>query len=289
MTELASLDEERLARYLEANMAGFCGPLRASKFSGGQSNPTYRIDAASGSFVLRRQPPGVLLKSAHAVDREFLVMGALAETPVPVPMVYHLCEDPEVIGSMFYLMEFCEGHIHWQAALPEFESSSLRSQMYSEMNRVLAAIHSVDLEAVGLENYGKPGNYFQRQYDRWVAQYRASELQPIPEMNRLIQWLGEMLPADDGRVSLVHGDYRLDNMIFAPDNQRVIAVLDWELSTLGHPYADLAYQCMCMRQPASRCTKCYVRPRRSGYQWSGYSIGRGVRGSVLSEDGDRWD
>lgn len=251
MTGLASLDQDKLARYLEASMAGFCGPLRASKFSGGQSNPTYRIDAASGIYVLRRQPPGMLLKSAHAVDREFLVMAALAETPVPVPMVYHLCEDPEIIGSMFYLMEFCEGPIHWQAALPDIDSSSLRSRMYSEMNRVLAAIHSVDLEAVGLENYGKPGNYFQRQYDRWVAQYRASELQPIPEMNRLIQWLGEMLPADDGRVSLVHGDYRLDNMIFAPDNQRVIAVLDWELSTLGHPYADLAYQCMCMRQPAS--------------------------------------
>ena len=251
MTTLATLDKEKLASYLEANMANFRGPLTASKFSGGQSNPTYRIDAASGSYVLRRQPPGVLLKSAHAVDREYRVMRALADTNVPVPAVYHLCEDRDVTGSMFYLMELCEGHIYWQAALPEIGSSSQRAHMYAEMNRVLAAIHSVDLDQVGLQHFGKPGNYFQRQYDRWASQYRASELEPIPEMNRLIEWLGETLPADDGRVSLVHGDYRLDNMIFAPDNQRVVAVLDWELSTLGHPYADLAYQCMCLRQPAS--------------------------------------
>lgn len=252
MTQLATLDEVKLASYLEANMASFRGPLTASKFSGGQSNPTYRIDAASGSYVLRRQPPGVLLKSAHAVDREYQVMKALADTDVPVPVVHHLCEDRDVIGSMFYLMELCEGNIYWHAALPEIDSNAQRGHMYSEMSRVLAAIHSVDLDAVGLQHYGKPGNYFQRQYDRWAAQYWASELEPIPEMNRLIDCLGEMLPADDGRVSLVHGDYRLDNMIFAPDNQRVIAVLDWELSTLGHPYADLAYQCMCMRQPVSR-------------------------------------
>ncbi|NNL57401.1 MAG: phosphotransferase [Pseudomonadales bacterium] len=251
MTKVDTLDESRLAAYLEANMSGFTGLLTASKFAGGQSNPTFRIDAASGSYVLRRQPPGELLKSAHAVDREYRVLDALADTDVPVAKVYHLCEDRDVIGSMFYLMEFCEGHIYWRSTLPEIESNELRAQMYDEMNRVLAAIHSVDLDRAGLANYGKPGNYFQRQYDRWSKQYQASELAPIPEMNELIAWLGDNLPEDDGKVALVHGDYRLDNMMFSPDNQRVIAVLDWELSTLGHPYADLAYQCMCMRQPAS--------------------------------------
>lgn len=250
MSAVDTLDEALLASYLEANIEEFKGPLTASKFAGGQSNPTFKIDAASDSYVLRRQPPGKLLKSAHAVDREYRVLAALGATDVPVAKVYHLCEDPEVIGSMFYIMEFCEGNVHWEAALEDISSTQQRAKMYDEMSRVLAAIHSVDLDAVGLADYGRPGNYFQRQYDRWSAQYKASELTPIPEMDQVIEWLGNNIPEDDGKVSLVHGDYRLDNLMFSPDNDRVIAVLDWELSTLGHPYADLAYQCMGMRLPS---------------------------------------
>jgi len=250
MSVVDTLDEALLASYLEANVEEFKGPLTASKFAGGQSNPTFKIDAASGSYVLRRQPPGKLLKSAHAVDREYRVLAALADTDVPVARVYHLCEDPEVIGSIFYIMEFCDGNVHWASSLEDVSSNQQRTKMYDEMSRVMAAIHSVDLEKVGLSDYGRPGNYFQRQYDRWSAQYKASELKPIPEMNQVIEWLGNNIPEDDGKVSLVHGDYRLDNLMFSADNERVIAVLDWELSTLGHPYADLAYQCMGMRLPS---------------------------------------
>jgi len=250
-TQVETLDEAKLAAYLSQHIDGFQGPLTATKFSGGQSNPTFRIDAASGTYVLRRQPPGKLLKSAHAVDREFRVYQALADTDVPVPKVYHLCEDRDVIGSMFYVMECCEGRIFWDAALPEMGSNEERSAAYDQMNQVLAAIHSVDLAAVGLSDYGKPGNYFERQLSRWTDQYRASETQTIEAMDKLIAWLETHIPADDGRVSLVHGDFRLDNMIFSPDEARIIAVLDWELSTLGHPFADLAYQCMQLRMPAN--------------------------------------
>ena len=252
MSEVDTLDEAKLAGYLEANITEFQGPLTASKFAGGQSNPTFKIDAASGSYVLRRQPPGKLLKSAHAVDREYRVLAALADTDVPVAKVYHLCEDPEVIGSMFYIMEFCDGNVHWSSALEEIPSNEERAKMYDEMNRVLVAIHSVDLEKVGLTDYGRPGNYFQCQVDRWSAQYRASELTPIPEMDKVMAWLADNIPEDDGKVSLVHGDYRLDNLMFDKSNQEVIAVLDWELSTLGHPYADLAYQCMGLRLPSGK-------------------------------------
>lgn len=252
MSEVDTLDEAKLAGYLEANIAEFQGPLTASKFAGGQSNPTFKIDAASGSYVLRRQPPGKLLKSAHAVDREYRVLAALADTDVPVAKVYHLCEDPEVIGSMFYIMEFCDGNVHWSSALEEIPSNEGRAKMYDEMNRVLVAIHSVDLEKVGLTDYGRPGNYFQRQVDRWSAQYKASELTPIPEMDKVMAWLADNIPEDDGKVSLVHGDYRLDNLMFDKSNQEVIAVLDWELSTLGHPFADLAYQCMGLRLPSGK-------------------------------------
>lgn len=251
MSQVDTLDEIKLASYLEANIEGFKGPLSASKFAGGQSNPTFMIEAASGTYVLRRQPPGKLLKSAHAVDREYRILAALADTDVPVAKVYHLCEDRDVIGSMFYVMEYCDGNIHWDAALKAAQSPAQRATMYDEMNRVLAAIHSVDLERAKLLDYGKPGNYFQRQFERWSAQYKASELTPIPEMDQLITWLGEHLPEDDGKVSIAHGDYRLDNLMFSKDNNKVIAVLDWELSTLGHPYADLAYQCMGLRLPAS--------------------------------------
>jgi aminoglycoside phosphotransferase (APT) family kinase protein len=180
------------------------------------------------------------------------VLAALADTDVPVAKVYHLCEDPEVIGSMFYIMEFCDGNVHWSSALEEIPSNEGRAKMYDEMNRVLVAIHSVDLEKVGLADYGRSGNYFQRQVDRWSAQYKASELTPIPEMDKLMAWLAGNIPEDDGKVSLVHGDYRLDNLMFDKSNQEVIAVLDWELSTLGHPYADLAYQCMGLRLPSGK-------------------------------------
>ncbi|MGL6160656.1 phosphotransferase [Microbulbifer sp.] len=243
------LPPERLEEYLAACIEGFRGPLEVSKFSDGQSNPTFKLHAASGTYVLRRQPPGKLLKSAHAVDREFRVMRALADTDVPVPGVLHLCEDRELIGSLFYVMEYCEGRIFWSAALPEVDRAE-RGAMYEEMNRVLAALHSVDVEAAGLSDYGRPGNYFQRQFERWSGQYRASEIEKIAAMDELIDWLADTLPEDDGRVALVHGDYRLDNIMFARDEPRAIAVLDWELSTLGHPFADLAYQCMQLRMPA---------------------------------------
>jgi aminoglycoside phosphotransferase (APT) family kinase protein len=249
MSEVNTLNENVLAAYLEANMAGFKGPLTATKFQGGQSNPTFKIDAVSDSYVLRRQPPGKLLKSAHAVDREYRVISALADTDVPVAHAHHLCEDPEIIGSMFYLMEFCDGNIHWASKLDGASSNQKRAHMYDEMNRVLAAIHSVDLEKAGLLDFGRPGNYYQRQFDRWSSQYRASEMGVIAEMDQLINWLGENIPIDDGKVSLVHGDYRLDNLMYSKDDQQIIAVLDWELSTLGHPYADLAYQCMGLRLP----------------------------------------
>jgi aminoglycoside phosphotransferase (APT) family kinase protein len=242
--------EGALLDWLSAHVEGFRGPARLEKFKGGQSNPTYRLRAASGDYVLRRQPPGKLLKSAHAVDREFRVMHALADTAVPVPTVCALCESSDVIGSMFYVMAFCDGRIFWDAALPHLADNSQRSAVYEEMNRVLAALHSVDPDRVGLGDYGKPGNYFARQLARWTGQYRASELRPIPAMEELMSWLDERQPPDDGRVALVHGDYRLDNFVFHPEKPQIIAVLDWELSTLGHPFADLAYQCMQLRMPA---------------------------------------
>lgn len=246
-----SLDEARLFSYLKHYLPDLEGPLKATKFSGGQSNPTFKLSAGNAEYVLRRQPPGKLLKSAHAVDREFRVYQALANSDVPVPKVFHLCEDRDVIGSMFYVMEYCEGRIFWDAALPELASNEERTQAYDQMNKVLAAIHSVDLDALGLSDYGKPGNYFERQLSRWTQQYRASELSKIPAMDQLIEWLEQNMPEDDGKVSLVHGDYRLDNMIFAPNKAEIISVLDWELSTLGHPYSDLAYQCMQLRMPSA--------------------------------------
>lgn len=242
-------DDKKLAAYLEQHVEGFIGPLIAGKFPGGQSNPTFSIHAVSGEYVLRRKPPGTLLKSAHAVDREFRVMRALQDTDVPVARAWHLCEDDSVIGSMFYLMEYIRGTVYWDPALPELDKPA-RSAVYDEMNRVLAALHSVDIDKVGLSDYGKPGNYFERQISRWSKQYRASETERIEAMETLMQWLPANLPADDGKVSLVHGDYRLDNLMFDPETHRVLAVVDWELSTLGHPYADLAYQCMQWHIPA---------------------------------------
>ena len=244
---VASLELDRLAEHLGDRF----GKLEsAEKFSGEQSNPTFRLVTSEGVFVLRRQPPGKLLKSAHAVDREYRVMQALANTPVPVPEVYHLCEDPDVIGSSFFVMEFCDGRIFWDAALPGMDAGE-RHSIYDQTNRVLAQLHAVDFAAVGLGDFGPRGNYYERQYSRWKGQYEASETHAIASMNDLIAWLGARLPPDDGRVSLVHGDYRLDNLVFHPDRPEIVAVLDWELSTLGHPLADLAYQCMLLRMPAS--------------------------------------
>ncbi len=248
MTAVDDLDIGVLQPYLEAHVGGFKGPIRVEKFSGGQSNPTFKISAASGVYVLRRQPPGKLLKSAHAVDREYRVLAALAETEVPVARVFHLCEDRDVIGSMFYVMEFCDGRIFWDASIPEVGKDE-RSAIYDEMNRVLAALHQVDINAAGLADYGKPGNYFRRQYDRWSSQYRASEMGRIQPMEELMDWLGENIPEEDGRVALVHGDYRLDNIVFDHDAPQAIALLDWELSTLGHPFADIGYLCMQLRMP----------------------------------------
>ena len=250
MSAVDTLDTTRLREYLEKHVDGFKGPITVEKFTGGQSNPTFKVESASGPYVLRRQPPGKLLKSAHAVDREYRVQAALRNTDVPVAQVYHLCEDSTVIGSMFYLMEYCDGIVHWNPALPEFSKNTQRAAMHEQMNRVMAAIHRVDLKAAGLSDYGKAGSYFERQYSRWSVQYAASQLQVNAGMNQLIEWLAENMPEDDGRVALVHGDYRLDNLMFNQERTAITAVLDWELSTLGHPFADLAYQCMHLRMPA---------------------------------------
>jgi aminoglycoside phosphotransferase (APT) family kinase protein len=243
------LDEQVLADYLSQHLPNFKGPITATKFSGGQSNPTFKLQTPSQTYVLRRQPPGKLLKSAHAVDREFKVIAALQDSKVPVAKVYHLCEDPNVIGSLFYVMEYVEGRVFWDSSLPEISTNEQRSQMYQQMVEVLVALHSVDIEKVGLRDYGRPGNYFERQFSRWSQQYKLSETHEIVEMDKLIKWLEAHLPADDGRISLVHGDYRMDNLMFHPSETKIIAVLDWELSTLGHPFADLAYQCMQLRLP----------------------------------------
>ena len=247
-SESFALPEAALADYLAQHVPGFHGPLTASKFEGGQSNPTYRIDAASGRYVLRRKPPGVLLQSAHAVDREFRVLCALQDSAVPVARALHLCTDESVIGSMFYVMEHVDGQVFWDPALPGL-SDGQRGTYYDAIIATLAALHAVDVDAAGLAGYGKPGNYFARQLARWSEQYRASETQPIAAMEILLAELPQRCPADDGRVALVHGDYRIDNLMFAHDAPRILAVMDWELSTLGHPLADLGYLCMALRLP----------------------------------------
>ena len=244
----AAIDLDRLSAYLDEHIEGFAGPVTAEKFSGGQSNPTFLLTADSGRYVLRRKPPGILLQSAHAVDREYRIMTALKGTGVPVPETYALCEDDDVIGSMFFVMSFEDGRVFWDPALPDLPKEE-RSAYYHEMIRVLAALHEVDIDAVGLGDFGKPGNYFERQLNRWVKQYRASETETLPAMEKLIDWLSERLPEDDSQVSLIHGDFKLDNIMFAKSEPRALALLDWELSTLGHPLADLAYACMTLRIP----------------------------------------
>ncbi|NNK79528.1 MAG: phosphotransferase family protein, partial [Litoreibacter sp.] len=243
-----TLDTEAVARWLKDRLPGFRGPLSATKFDIGQSNPTFRLDTPDRSYVLRRKPPGVLLKSAHAVDREFRVQSALADTDVPVAKMHLLCEDDGVIGSAFYVMELVDGRNFRDPRLTELPVDE-RAGVYDEMNRVLAAIHSVDLEAVGLSDYGPQGNYYARQIDRWTKQYRATATEVIPAMESLINWLATVQPEDDGRRTLVHGDYRTDNMLFAQDGPRCVAVLDWELSTTGHPFADLAALIMQWQMP----------------------------------------
>ncbi len=247
---IQTINTDSLCDYLQSTLHWFKGPVTAEKFTGGQSNPTFKLVAASGTYVLRKQPPGKLLKSAHAVDREFKVMGALADTEVPVPTMHHLCEDASIIGSMFFVMQYIPGRTHWDCALPD-SSREERHQTYDEINRVLAALHDVNIESVGLSDYGRPGNYYARQLNRWTEQYRATVFEPIADMDYLIAWLQENLPPDDGRVSLVHGDFRLDNLRYQASKPQVNAVLDWELSTLGHPFTDLANHCMQQRLPVT--------------------------------------
>lgn len=248
MTPPLDLPAESLATYLEANVAGFRGPLNATKFKGGQSNPTYRIDASSGTYVLRRKPPGQLLPSAHAVDREFRVLQALQGTAVPVAQPLHLCSDESIIGSMFYLMSFVDGRIFWDPSLPEMDAAG-RVDIYTGIIDAMAALHTIDPITAGLSDYGKPGNYFERQIRRWSEQYSASETRPIPAMDALMDALPARCPADNGVVALAHGDFRIDNLMFHPNKPHVIAIVDWELSTLGHPLADLGYFCMALRLP----------------------------------------
>ena len=250
-----AFDTAALTAWLEQNLEGFVGPLTVEMFKGGQSNPTYKLVTPGQSYVMRAKPGPVakLLPSAHAIEREFKVMHGLAGTGVPVPQMHCLCEDESVIGRAFYVMEFMQGRVLWDQSLPGMEPAE-RKAIYNEMNRVIAALHSVKFAERGLASYGKPGNYFDRQIGRWSKQYVASVTQPIPEMDKLMEWLPAHMPAsarDEAHVSIVHGDYRLDNLMFHPTEARVIAVLDWELSTLGHPLADFSYHCMSWHIPAA--------------------------------------
>ena len=248
-----AIDTATLQSWLEARLDGFQGPLSIEQFKGGQSNPTYKLITPTRAYVMRSKPgpAAMLLASAHAIDREFKVMTALRGSDVPVPTMHLLCEDESVIGRAFYVMEFIEGRVLWDQALPSIDTAQ-RAAYYDEMNRVISALHKVDVSAAGLSDYGKPGNYFDRQIGRWTKQYRASITEPIDAMDRLAEWLPAHMPAsarDAAQVTVVHGDFRLDNLVFHPTEPRVIAVLDWELSTLGHPLADFSYHCMAWHIP----------------------------------------
>jgi len=248
VAESHAFDDGALQEFLQARLDGFAGPLTVEQFKGGQSNPTYKLLTPGRSYVMRSKPgPATkLLPSAHAIEREFTVMRALHASEVPVPRMLLLCEDESVIGRAFYVMEFMAGRVLWEQSLPGFDQAG-RGAVYDEMNRVIAALHNVDPVAVGLADYGKPGNYFDRQIGRWSKQYVASVTEEIEAMDRLMEWLPAHIPAsarDTAQVSVVHGDYRLDNLVFHASEPRIIAVLDWELSTLGHPLADFSYHCM---------------------------------------------
>lgn len=241
------IDHHRLQTYLEAHIPGFKGPLRAEKFDTGQSNPTFRLETGSGRYVMRRKPPGELLQSAHAVDREYRVMSALNQTAVPVPQMVHLCEDESVIGSMFYVMEYVDGRSFSDPCLLN-ASDSERQQAYDSMTSTLAAIHNVDIDAVGLSHYSKRSEYYQRQMNRWNEQYPRVETEPKPDMHFLLQWLTDNSPTRSD-ITLVHGDYKPDNLLLHAERYDIAAVLDWELSTLGDPLADFAYFCAMLRLP----------------------------------------
>jgi aminoglycoside phosphotransferase (APT) family kinase protein len=251
VTERHRFDEAALANFLAAALPGFAGPLTVKQFQGGQSNPTYLLSTSARRYVLRTKPGPVarLLPSAHAIEREYRVMHALGGQGFPVPEVLLLVEDESIIGRAFYVMEHVDGRILWEPALPDLAPRE-RAALYDEMNRVIAALHAIDIDRAGLADYGKTGNYFERQFGRWSKQYRAAETEPIEAMDRLIEWLPRHLPAGE-EVSVVHGDFRLDNLIFHPTEPRIIAVLDWELSTLGHPLADFSYHCMTWNIPAT--------------------------------------
>jgi aminoglycoside phosphotransferase (APT) family kinase protein len=239
--EAHRFDEAALAAYLEANVEGFDGPLTVRQFEGGQSNPTFQLQTAGRRYVLRKQPPGVLLPSAHQVDREYRVMKALAGTDVPVPGMYCLCEDSSVIGTKFYVMEMVEGRLFTETLLPGLTPDERRA-IYLDLARVLATLHNVDVDAVGLTDFGRPGNYYERQIGRWTKQYLASKTEEIEAMDRLMAWLPENIP-EQKKTVIVHGDYRLGNTLIHPTEPRIVAVLDWELSTLGDGLADLGYLC----------------------------------------------
>jgi len=248
MNTQPDFDVECLQHYLESAIPQIGKIRSAEKFTGGQSNPTYLLQTEKSQYVLRSKPKGKLLKSAHAVEREFRVMGALAESPVPVPSVLCLCEDVDVIGSVFFVMSYEDGPIYWDPTLPELNRDE-RAALYRDEIRVLAALHSLDPATIGMADFGRPGSYFERQIKRWTDQYRASETTSIDAMESLMLWLSRHTPDDDDQSTLIHGDYRLDNLIMTHDKARIQAVIDWELSTLGHPFADLAYFCMCLRMP----------------------------------------
>lgn len=246
-----AFDEGALATWMRENVDGFDGPMRVEQFKGGQSNPTYKLVTPGKTYVMRRKPPGMLLKGAHAIDREAKVLTGLRKAEFPVPFVYGLCTDDQVIGTSFYVMDMVEGRIFWDGTVPGVTAAE-RRDIFDAMNATMAQLHCVDYEAIGLSDYGRPGNYFERQIARWSKQYLDdADAGRDLHMDRLVEWLPVNIPADTDRASIIHGDFRIDNIIFHPTEPRVLAVLDWELSTLGHSGADFAYNAMMYRMPPS--------------------------------------
>ena len=240
--EKLKFPEKKLEEYLSDTIPGFEGSLSVKEFKGGQSNPTYQLITPNKKYVLRRKPPGKLLPSAHAVDREYRVITALNSVNYAVPETFYLCEDESIIGTIFYVMEMVDGRIIWEPTIPN-SSPNIRKEIFKAKNKTLADLHNIDYKKIGLESFGKPGNYFSRQISRWTKQYIASETENINEMQSLIEWLPNNIPGKD-EISIVHGDYRIDNMVLHPTESKVLAVLDWELSTLGHPLGDFTYHLM---------------------------------------------